>query len=80
VPTAFRRKKSNVFGWSVTILLLTGFASRPGSAAFTFSGTERPQSLRILKKLHKTADERFELTAAPPAKFLIQQLNDRTSC
>jgi hypothetical protein len=75
-----RRKKTNVFGWSVAILLLTGFAFAAWLGSFyIFWQPERPQSYRILKKLHKIEPtKRFELTAAPPGEFLTsKQLYDR---
>jgi len=75
-----RRKKSNVFGWSVAILLLTGFAFTAWLGSFyIFWQPERPQSYRILKKLHKIEPaKRFELTAAPAGEFLTsKQLYDR---
>jgi hypothetical protein len=75
-----RRKKTNFFAWSVAILLLTGFAFTAWLGSFyIFWQPERPQSYRILKKLHKIEPaKRFELTAAPPGEFLTsKQLYDR---
>ena len=75
-----RRKKTNVFGWAVAILLLTGFAFAAWLGSFyIFWQPERPQSYRILKKLHKIEPaKRFELTAAPAGEFLTsKQLYDR---
>lgn len=75
-----RRKKTNVFAWSVTILLLTGFALAAWLGSFyIFWQPERPQSYRILKKLGKVEPiKRFELTAAPAGEFLTsKQLYDR---
>src|SRR3954469_5059449 len=75
-----RRKKTNFFGWAVAILLLTGFALAAWLGSFyIFWQPERPQSYRILKKLHKIEPaKRFELTAAPPGEFLnAKQLYDR---
>jgi hypothetical protein len=75
-----RRKKTNLFGWSVAILLLTGFALAAWLGSFyIFWQPERPQSYRILKKLHKIDPaKRFELTAAPAGEFLSsKQLYDR---
>ncbi|MFZ1217816.1 MAG: hypothetical protein WAO00_00915 [Chthoniobacterales bacterium] len=75
-----RRKKTNLFGWSVAILLLTGFALAAWLGSFyIFWQPERPQSYRILKKLHKIEpSKRFELTAAPAGEFLTsKQLYDR---
>src|SRR6202171_3750079 len=67
-----RRKKTNFFARSGAILLLTGsaFAAWLGSF-YIFWKPERPQSYRILKKLHKIEPtKRFELTAAPAGEFL----------
>jgi hypothetical protein len=74
------RRKSNLFGWSVTILLLTGLAFAAWLGSFyIFGQPERPDSYRILKKLHKIdPTKRFELTAAPAGEFLTaKQLYDR---
>src|SRR5215212_6557739 len=74
------RKKTNLFGWSVAILLLTGFALAAWLGSFyIFWQPERPQSYKILKKLHKIKPaKRFELTAAPAGEFLSsKQLYDR---
>src|ERR1041384_3175988 len=67
-----RRKKTNFFGWAVAILLLTGFAFAAWLGSFyIFWQPERPQSYKILKKLHKIEPaKRFELTAAPAGEFL----------
>ena len=74
------RRKSNLFGWSIAILLLTGaaFAAWLGSF-YIFGQPERPDSYRILKKLNKIdPTKRFALTAAPPGEFLTsKQLYDR---
>src|SRR3977135_745354 len=75
-----RKKKTNLFGWSVAILLLTGFALAAWLGSFyIFWQPEPPQSYRILKKLHKIDPaKRFELTAAPAGEFLnSKQLYDR---
>jgi len=74
------RRKSNMFGWSVAILLLTGLAFAAWLGSFyIFGQPERPESYRILKKLHKIdPTKRFELTAAPAGEFLTaKQLYDR---
>ena len=74
------RRKSNLFGWSVAILLLTGLAFAAWLGSFyIFGQPERPDSYRILKKLHKIdPTKRFELTAAPSGEFLTaKQLYDR---
>ena len=75
-----RRKKTNFFAWAVAILLLIGFALAAWLGSFyIFWQPERPQSYRILKKLHKIEPaKRFELTAAPAGEFLTsKQLYDR---
>ncbi|MEY2548071.1 MAG: hypothetical protein QOD64_653, partial [Verrucomicrobiota bacterium] len=75
-----RGKKTNFFAWAVAILLLTGFALAAWLGSFyIFWQPERPQSYKILKKLHKIEPaKRFELTAAPAGEFLTsKQLYDR---
>ncbi|MEP6698965.1 MAG: hypothetical protein ABJB09_04470, partial [Verrucomicrobiota bacterium] len=72
--------KTNFFGWTIAILLLTGFAFTAWIGSFyVFGQPERPESYRILKKLHKIEPpKRFELTAAPAGEFLNpRQLYDR---
>ncbi|HLW35596.1 MAG TPA: hypothetical protein VKS98_08045 [Chthoniobacterales bacterium] len=74
------RRRINYFAWTVAILLLTGFAFAAWLGSFyIFSQPERPDSYRILQKLHKIEPpKRFELTAAPPGEFLsAKQLYDR---
>jgi hypothetical protein len=74
------RRRINYFGWTVAILLLTGFAFAAWLGSFyIFSQPERPDSYRILQKLHKIdPPKRFELTAAPAGEFLsAKQLYDR---
>lgn len=74
------RRKTNYFGWTIAILLLIAFALTAWLGSFyIFNQPERPQSYRILKKLHKIeATKRFELTVAPPGEFLSpKQLSDR---
>jgi hypothetical protein len=76
------RRRTNYFAWTIAILLLTGFAFAAWLGSFYVIGQpERPDSYRILQKLHKIdAPKRFELTAAPPGEFLTaQQLFDRYS-
>src|SRR2546423_15032211 len=70
-----RRKKTNFFGWAVAILLLTGFAFAAWLGSFfIFWQPERPQSYRVLKKLHKIGPaKRFELTAAPAGEVLTSK-------
>src|SRR5216110_582067 len=73
-------QRVNYFAWTVLILLLTGFAFAAWLGSFyIFWQPERPQSYRILKKLHKIEPaKRFELTAAPAGEFLSsKQLYDR---
>jgi hypothetical protein len=74
------RRKSNWFGWSIAILLLTGLAFAAWLGSFyIFGQPERADSYRILKKLHKIdPTKRFALTAAPAGEFLsAKQLYDR---
>src|ERR1700741_4340464 len=76
------RRRVNYFGWTVAILLLTGFAFAAWLGSFyIFGQPERPDSYRILPKLPKIEPpKRFELTAAPPGEFLTpKQLYDRYS-
>jgi hypothetical protein len=65
-------ERISYFAWTVAILLLTGFALAAWLGSFyIFNQPERPDSYRILQKLHKIeAPKRFELTAAPPGEFL----------
>jgi hypothetical protein len=76
------RRRINYFAWTIAILLLTGaaFAAWLGSF-YIFNQPERPDSYRILQKLHKIdPPKRFELTAAPAGEFLnAKQLYDRYS-
>jgi hypothetical protein len=79
-PYARPRKRINYFAWTVAILVLTGFALAAWLGSFyIFDQPERPDSYRILQKLHKIeAPKRFELTAAPAGEFLNpQQLYER---
>jgi hypothetical protein len=73
-PYGYNRPKRriNYFGWTVTILLLTGIALAAWILSFyIFGQPERPESYRILQKLHKVEEpKRFELTAAPKGEFL----------
>src|SRR5436190_16337506 len=74
------RRRINYFAWTVAILLLTGFAFAAWLGSFyIFSQPKRPESNRILQKLNMVSPpKRFELTAAPPGKFLsTKQLYDR---
>src|ERR1700719_1855726 len=75
-----KRRRTNYFGWTVAILLLTGFALAAWLGSFyVFDQPERPDSYRILQRLHKIEPpKRFELTAAPAGEFLnAKQLYDR---
>ncbi len=83
-PYAARRvrRRINYFAWTLAILLLTGFALAAWLGSFyIFNQPERPDSYRILQKLHKVEPpRRFELTAAPAGEFLnAKQLFDRYS-
>src|SRR6201984_1869626 len=76
------RRRINYFGWTLAILLLTGFALAAWLGSFyIFNQPERPDSYRILQRLHKIeAPKRFELTAAPAGEFLnAQQLYENYS-
>ncbi len=66
------RRKTNYFLWSIVVLLLIGFAFAAWLGSFyIFGQPERPQSYRILQKLHKIdPPRRFGLTAAPKGEFL----------
>src|SRR3954470_20678016 len=75
-------ERINYFAWTVAILLLTGFALTAWLGSFyIFSQPERPDSYKILQRLHKIEPpKRFELTAAPAGEFLNpQQLYERYS-
>lgn len=71
-PYAHRRRKVNSFGWTIAILLLTGVALAAWLGSYyIFGQPERPDSYKILQKLHKIEQpKRFQLTAAPPGEFL----------
>ena len=74
------RRRTNYFAWTVAILLLTGGAFAAWLLSFyIFGQPEKPESYRLLKKLHKIEPtKRFELTAAPAGEFLTaKQLYDR---
>ena len=68
----FERKKTNFFAWTIAILLLSGLALVAWLGSFYIIGQpERPESYRILQKLHKIdPPKRFALTAAPSGEFL----------
>ena len=81
-PYARPRRRTNYFAWTIAILLLTGFALAAWLGSFyIFSQPERPDSYRILQRLHKIEPpKRFELTAAPAGEFLnSKQLYERYS-
>ncbi len=73
-------QRINYFAWTVAILLLIGLALAAWLGSFyIFNQPERPDSYRILQKLHKIEPpKRFELTAAPAGEFLnASQLYER---
>ena len=79
-PYARPRRRTNHFAWTIVILLLTGFALAAWLGSFyIFDQPERPDSYRILQRLHKIEPpKRFELTGAPAGEFLNpQQLYER---
>src|SRR5690242_7800240 len=79
-PYSRPRRRTNYFAWTVVMLLLSGFALAAWLGTFyIFDQPERPDSYRILQKLHKIEPpKRFELTAAPPGEFLnASQLYER---
>src|SRR5215467_6755822 len=79
-PYARPPERINYFAWTVAILLLIGFALAAWLGSFYIIGQpERPESYRILQKLHKIEPpKRFALTAAPAGEFLNpQQLYQR---
>lgn len=71
-PHGFQRKRTNYFAWTILILLLIGLVLAAWLGSFYIIGQpERPESYRILKKLHKIEPpKRFALTAAPAGEFL----------
>jgi hypothetical protein len=79
-PYARPPERISYFAWTVAILLLIGFALAAWLGSFyIFNQPERPDSYRILQKLHKIEPpKRFELTAAPAGEFLnASQLYER---
>ncbi|PYL25149.1 MAG: hypothetical protein DMF44_03125, partial [Verrucomicrobia bacterium] len=79
-PYAPPPQRVNYFAWTVAILLLIGLALTAWLGSFyIFNQPERPDSYRILQKLHKIEPpKRFELTAAPAGEFLnASQLYER---
>src|SRR6266508_3733358 len=69
---SFARKKTNFFAWTIAILLLSGVALAAWLGSFYVIGQpERPESYRLLQRLHKIEPpKRFALTAAPAGEFL----------
>ena len=67
--------RDNLFIWTVFILLLIGMALACWLGSFyIFGHPEKPDSYRILQKLHKLdPPKRFELVQAPPGEFLTPQ-------
>jgi len=65
-------ENDNLFGWTVFILLLCGFAVACWIGTFyIFSHPEEAFNYQILAKLKRLdPPKRFELTAAPPGEFL----------
>jgi hypothetical protein len=65
-------ENDNLFGWTIFILLLCGFALVCWIGTFyVFSHPEEPFAYQILAKLKKLdPPRRFELTAAPGGEFL----------
>src|SRR5438552_19068039 len=79
-PYARPRRRINYFAWTAAILFLSGFALAAWLGSFyIFDQPERPDSYRILQRLHKIdPSKRFELTAAPAGAFLnAKQLYNR---
>lgn len=79
-PYARQPERINYFAWTVAILLLIGLALAAWLGSFyVFNQPERPDSYRILQKLHKIEPpKRFELTAAPAGEFFnASQLYER---
>src|SRR5258707_1488822 len=70
-PYTRQPERINYFAWTVAILLLTGFALAAWLGSFyIFDQPERPDSYRILQRLHKIEPtKRFELTAAPAGEI-----------
>ena len=68
-------ERDNLFLWTILILLLIGLALACWLGSFyIFGHPEKPDSYRILQKLHKLEpSRRFEVTQAPPGEFLSPQ-------
>jgi len=76
--SSFRKEppeRDNLFLWTIGILLLIGLAFACWLGSFyIFGHPEKPDSYRILQKLHKLEPpKRFELTHAPAGEFLTPQ-------
>src|SRR6266702_358779 len=71
-PYGRPRQRTNYFAWTLAILFLTGFAFAAWLGSFyVFWQPERPDSYRLLKKLHRIdPPRRFELTASARARPL----------
>jgi hypothetical protein len=67
-----QNETDNLFGWTVFILLMCGFAVACWIGTFyVFAHPEEPFNYRILAKLKRVdPPKRFELTAAPVGEFL----------
>jgi len=81
-PYGRTRRKANLFGWTIAILLLTGVALAAWLGSYyIFGQPERPDSYALLKKLRKIEQpKRFQLTAAPAGEFLSsRKLHERYS-
>src|SRR6202045_4724656 len=65
-------ENDNLFGWTVFILLLCGFAVACWIGTFyVFTHPEEPFNYHILEKLKKLdPPKRFELTVAPTGEFI----------
>jgi hypothetical protein len=68
-------ESDNLFGWTVFILMLCGFAVACWIGTFyIFTHPEEPFNYQILAKLKKLdTPKRFELTAAPAGEFLTAE-------
>src|SRR5258708_36268484 len=81
-PYARPRRRINYFAWQFVIVLLIWFALAAWLGSFyIFSQPERPDSYKILQRLHKIETPKlFDLTAAPAGEFLnSKQLYERYS-
>src|SRR2546423_6265825 len=74
-PYGRPRQRTNYFAWTLAILFLTAFAFAAWLASFyIFWQPERPDSYRLLRKLHRIdPPRRFELTAAPAGGVLYSK-------